>query len=277
MNTKPHYLSLLCVFKNEGHILKEWITHYLDRGFDHIYLINDNSTDGFLSVLSGFSPSKYTLYNNNVQFEKCGRQVKIYEKYSQDAISQSVWLAVLDLDEFLYSPICLNLKNIFLDFELQKLHQITVDWVHFGSSNRIHQPESVVNGFTLRQNLIDFKKTKHYGVKSIVYTKSLIGLKIHSHDVTDSDKTTLHVGWSTGSNVLLVNHYCIQSMDFFLNVKQKRGCVNRYLSTDERNLQMFRSLDFNDECDNRLMEQSHQVKLTSTQNQKAPVSSIMNA
>ena len=45
------YFTIGAVFKNEAHIMKEWIDHYLFHGVDHIYLINDNSNDKFLDIL----------------------------------------------------------------------------------------------------------------------------------------------------------------------------------------------------------------------------------
>ena len=37
-----HYLSVLAIFKNEGHIINEWLNHYLLEGVDHFYLIDLN-------------------------------------------------------------------------------------------------------------------------------------------------------------------------------------------------------------------------------------------
>ncbi len=253
MQDKMYYMSVLACFKNEAHILNEWICHYINRGFDHFYLINDHSTDNFQVVLDKF-PGKYTLYNNEIVFEKCGRQIEMYRHYSKEAISNSKWLAVMDLDEFLYSPLFVNLKSIFLGYELKSKQQITVDWVHFGSSNRINQPTNVVQSFTSRENFQTFRSKSYYGVKSIVFTQKLVALKIHVHEVEDPTQT-VHVGWSTNCNVLLVNHYAIQSLHFWMTVKMNRGDVNKFISTETRNLDMFKYLDNNDVDDFRLARQ----------------------
>jgi hypothetical protein len=39
------------VFKNESHILEEWLLHYIYRGIDHFYLVNDNSTDDYKYII----------------------------------------------------------------------------------------------------------------------------------------------------------------------------------------------------------------------------------
>ncbi len=257
---KPYYLCVIACFKNESHILHEWMKHYFSRGFDHIYLINDHSTDSFEQVLSQFPAESYTLYNNDVEFEKCGRQVKMYERFSKEAILKSTWLAVLDLDEFLYSPLKTNLKSLFLEFELNGIRQVTVDWVHFGSSSRIVQPSGgVVAGFLMRESFDTFRHKKYFGVKSIVLTATLKNIRIHQHEITkisEKDSDALRLGWTVNKNILLVNHYAIQSLQFFMDVKCVRGDSNRWIATNARNLEMFRAMDNNDIEDTRLRNQS---------------------
>ena len=34
------YLAIIATFKNEGHILIEWIEHYLKMGVDHFFFLN---------------------------------------------------------------------------------------------------------------------------------------------------------------------------------------------------------------------------------------------
>ena len=59
-----YYFSIGAIFKNESHILKEWLDHYFFHGVDHIYLINDNSTDKFLEILKPYIVKNVvTLYN----------------------------------------------------------------------------------------------------------------------------------------------------------------------------------------------------------------------
>ncbi len=49
-----HYLSVGCLFKNESHSIREWIQHYLSRGVDHLYLIDDDS----VAKIQGYIDSK---------------------------------------------------------------------------------------------------------------------------------------------------------------------------------------------------------------------------
>ena len=45
-----NFLCLICRFKNERHILFEFINHYLLEGIDQIILINDNSNDNYYKL-----------------------------------------------------------------------------------------------------------------------------------------------------------------------------------------------------------------------------------
>jgi len=59
MINKIYNFVVCSVFKNESHILEEWINHYLFHGVDHIYLVNDFSTDNYLDIINKYS-SKVT-------------------------------------------------------------------------------------------------------------------------------------------------------------------------------------------------------------------------
>ena len=85
---KPHQLLVLALFKNESHVLAEWVEHYLAEGATAIHLINNNSTDDFLSPLQDFIASGVvTLHHDSRQH--CQRQ--IYNEHLQHLRSQCRW------------------------------------------------------------------------------------------------------------------------------------------------------------------------------------------
>lgn len=68
------------VFKNEAHILKEWIDHYHIHNIDHIYLINDGSTDNFEIILKPYIDSGYvTLIHQTKNINVYPRQKIVYK------------------------------------------------------------------------------------------------------------------------------------------------------------------------------------------------------
>jgi hypothetical protein len=102
------------VFKNESHILEEWINHYLLHGVDHFYLVNDFSTDNFLSIIEKYK-EKITLYHNDIITENVGRQCLIYEKFN------------------IYIN---NNHNIHINYRCKESHHANLKL--FNSSNNIH-------------------------------------------------------------------------------------------------------------------------------------------
>jgi hypothetical protein len=244
-------LSICTVFKNEAHILDEWIRHYLARGVDHFYLINDHSTDDYKNILDTFG-DRITLFQNDVETSNLGRQSLIYEKYLRPVLNTSVWMAILDMDEFLYSPVTMDIRDILNKHV--RYAQVVVDWLHFGSSGNIQQPKSVVDGFPMRARMDTTKP--YYSYKSIFRTAALKGFGIHRQTVHGD---TLHIHSEEGSPVdLVINHYTIQSLDFFMRIKATRGDCDNNFQTFKlvRDRAYFDSYDVNDIKDLRLSQQN---------------------
>lgn len=245
-------LCICAVFKNESHILYEWIQHYLHRGVDHIYLVNDYSNDNFQEIIDALG-EKITLYNNDIITSSVGRQSMIYEKYFRPILETTKWVAILDLDEFLYSPYTTNLYSIINKYD--QYSQIIVDWLNFGSSDHKYQPQSVTDGF--RMHSIFDKSKNYYGFKSIFKSTDLINFNIHTHSVIGN---SLHIDFSDTCD-LIINHYPIQSLDFFMKIKSTRGDINNWIQTigKSRNLEYYKKYDNNDIYDDRLAIQNENI------------------
>lgn len=240
------YFTIGAVFKNESHIMKEWIEHYALHGVDHIYLINDNSTDSFIHILQPFIDTGFvTLYNNTLVFENVGRQTVLYNYFFQKHLKETQWFGIFDLDEFLYSPHEVNVKNVLRNYENAK--QLQVNWVHFGSSGHIKQPDNVVNNFLYRgeyNSSTNGPSGRYNSYKSIVNTRNTtnVQLNIHSHG-----RESINVSFREKDPKLLVNHYAIQSLEFWQKVKMVRGDCDKYYDSKawQRNMQLFSDCDRN--------------------------------
>lgn len=242
------------IFKNEAHILEEWLLHYISRGVEHFYLVNDNSTDDFFSIIDRYS-SYITLFHNQIQTNLVGRQSMICEKYFRLILNESKWFAILDLDEFLYSPIDIHLPTIFEKYDMYS--QIRINWLHFGSNDHLYQPQSVVEGF-LKRAVIDCGMP-YFSYKTVFKGNALIEFNIHSQTVNGNE---IYLQYDE-NNIpeLVINHYCIQSQDFWLRIKCTRGDVNNWFDSQklQRNLDYFKGYDINDIYDNRLYLQNKEI------------------
>ena len=77
-----HYLSVASIFKNESWGMKEWLDHYKFHGVDHVYLVNDFSTDNYLPILQPYVEEGFvTLYQNDNPERYTGRQIDMNNKF----------------------------------------------------------------------------------------------------------------------------------------------------------------------------------------------------
>ena len=113
-----YYFSIAAMFKNESWTLKEWIEHYKLHGADHIYLVDDFSDDDFLPILQPYIDSGYvTLFKSDVSERFTGRQIYVTNKYFLPIAKESKWIAQVDVDEFLYSPKVVDIKEVLKKYD----------------------------------------------------------------------------------------------------------------------------------------------------------------
>ena len=239
-----HWLCVYSQFKNEKHVLLEWIHHYFQEGADHIFLVDNESDDGFDSSMIQHIPH-VTLFQTRVRH----RQSDIARFIFQHSIKERyTWAIHLDMDEFLYSrryP-CLSdfLRVQSVENPLRKA--LVIPWKSFGSNGHKTQPPNVVDHFLLRDT--DFPQAENANLVKTLFQPRYYTLQAHTV-VAPSNKKE----WESFPHVLMeglaepfrknyrmwhlfdektldldsadlhLNHYQIQSLDFWTRVKMKRG------------------------------------------------------
>jgi hypothetical protein len=257
--TKKYYFSVGAIFKNEGHILREWIEHYFFHGAEHIYLINDNSSDNYIEILQPYIDSdKITLYHTDGQCNiPMERQQHYYNYFFRQHFGDTEWLGIFDLDEFLYSPHTIDVTKIIKKYDYNSI--IYINWVHFGSSGFIEQPDNVVNNFIHRGHYDSINNGpggRYNSFKAIVKTDKCSSLQIHTHNIIE--RLYMNVSFDLEDTPLLLNHYAIQSKDFWKKIKMTRGDSNLYydLQNWKRDMELFEQMDVNEVIDERLKNQN---------------------
>lgn len=207
------------IFKNESHILKEWIDHHKYHGIEHIYMINDHSSDDYLHIIKPYLDDGYVTLFHAPDCEKyVGIQDDLYNKFFLDVCKNWTWFGVIDLDEFLWSPESIDIKPI-LNRHMEYA-QILVTMVLFGSNGFINQPREVVKNFILRK-IDNGDYITNINIKGIVQSKYVDKFGIHWHSENFGKNINL-----TKTNELIINHYHIQSWEFFKKIKMTRGDAN---------------------------------------------------
>jgi hypothetical protein len=144
-----------------------------------------------------------------------------------------------------------HLPTIFEKYNSYSL--LSANWNNFGSNGHKYQPSSVVEGFSKRA-IKDSRPI--FSHKSIFKGSDLIHFDVHTSNVR-GDK--IHFD---GENAdLIINHYAIQSFDFFMRIKATRGDVNNWANTYniKRDEEYFERYDTNDIYDDRLYIQNKDI------------------
>lgn len=254
-------LTILGIFKNESHILEEWILHYLSEGAEHFYLINNDSTDEFEHIIEKYS-SLITYISDP---EKFGQSDKYNKYFLRRCKEETKWLAILDLDEFAYSRNGFLKITDYLNSIDENVDSIRLPWKLFASNGHIEQPSNVVNNFTKRQRHMNYKI---HVSKCIVRTKNLREIDMHRclfftvpHVEFLSNgqefleipiELQTYMRTNIESHCIHLNHYIIQSKTWFMKVKATRGSCATLENDNVRTLEYFESFDKNEIEDQEL-------------------------
>ena len=223
-----HKLSIMAIFKNETMNLKIWLDHYLWQGVEHFYLIDNDSNDNPLNILQEyidkgivtyyFKPEKYQQpqhYRNVFDIEKLKEKTK--------------WLCICDLDEFFFGT---EEKLVSAINEFNEYDVIYTNSFFYGSDNLIvhphdirtsiiHRQEDIANGIKYIFKTSCINDSSEIWIHWLVHSGSL-QKKILSTETFDNKKIRL-------------NHYIVQSLEYYQNVKMTRGDVsvpqNEYIRT----------------------------------------------
>jgi glycosyltransferase involved in cell wall biosynthesis len=256
------FLCLVSVFKNESHILEEWIQHYIKQGVDHFFLTDNGSTDNYMQILDKYISTGIVSLNINPERYKQSKHMNHY----LDKIKNYEWTIVCDLDEFIYARRDFSKISDYLRNLNENVNQIHIPWKLFGSNGHITQPDKVVPNFLKRQNYPD---TFQINCKCINRTKNIKTIDLHCCFLIDCSGLFTSDGNSIGysrrdfalisesileSSQLHLNHYAIQSWEWFKSVKMTRGDATSSSGDNIRNEGYFREYDhaciFDDELKN---------------------------
>jgi hypothetical protein len=228
-----YFLSICAIFKNESVGMQEWLEHYIKEGVEHFYLIDNGSTDNYLPIIEKYS-HYITLHKDDRKF----LQLQHYNNYFMPYKNDSNWVLVVDLDEYVYARLDYKKISNYLQTLAPDIGQVQISWKMFGSNNHIQQPSSIIKSFTTRLYY------RHPMVKSIYKCEFLNCIdELHCSNISNgqiiiSDGTIINKEKSSkllhpeyfniriydfSKEVLHLNHYPIQSYEWFKNVKATRG------------------------------------------------------
>lgn len=231
---QKYELTICTIFHDDAKWLPEWIEFHEKQGVEHFYLYNNGSTDDYLNILNPYIEKGLVELTdwmlpshsmNDFNFV----QGSAYSHCLKRIADEAKWCAVIDTDEFLFSPEGQLLTETLKDYDAYS--GVIVNWICYGTSGveKIPDGQKMIETLFLRAPM-DF--SDNHFAKSIVKPKDIrtcdnphyCKYKSGKHCVTEN-KTLHGMSMRTKSvsvKKLRINHYWPRDLDFFYNVKIDR-------------------------------------------------------
>lgn len=224
--------AIMAIFKNETMVLKTWLEHYIWQCVDHFYLIDNGSTDEPLTILQSYiDKGLVTYYYRPERF--CQAQHYRYIFDSENLKDCCKWLCICDLDEFFFGteqPLAKELDN-FDNYDVINTHSF-----FYGSDGLIDQPEDIRTAIVHRTDDI-VNGNKYIFKPSSVKDSSEVWIHWLVEPGTYQKKNGIN---STDNDTKIrLNHYVVQSLEYFQEVKMTRGDVSVSQNENIRTLDVF--------------------------------------
>jgi hypothetical protein len=160
---KPHFLVLVCMFKNEDWYLDEFIRYHILQGVDFFYLYSNENKPESMTILEPYVKAGYvkiidwpdsviqnipkdkrrTKWND---YKHISTQNLAFEHFTKNFKDKYRYVLKVDIDEFCvpaegYKSVRDVLKK---EFSESKTKAITIPRTDFGSNGHIKKPNGLV-------------------------------------------------------------------------------------------------------------------------------------
>lgn len=260
-------IAIVAIFKNEAQGMREWLDHYMWQGIDAVLLLDNGSTDDWKPILKKYD--RVTVQDAPLLHH----QKQYYEESLFWLHNERIDIAVFaDLDEYFFSLDGRSLQEILLEFffdpYMDDVSELFVPWSMFGPSGFVQQPKSVRESFTWRRR--DGPGIQYTNGKTFFRVRDVSNAEIHVPQIRNGilvyagDRFEGEVfpdmfdpnvvDENTSGPPLQLNHYLVQSEEFYKTVKMKRGAADIPEHSIIRTWEYFREHDYHDMEDKALKE-----------------------
>ncbi len=199
MNYK-YFLSVCTCIKNEKKYIDSFIEHYLQEGVNHIYIINNGSTDNIEEYIDCHKFSQHiTLINDNRDMKVLtdnsgpeGHRALLNDNLYDLIRKETQWAAIVDADEYIYGKNGHTIRSFLLSLD-ETIGCIYVLWNIINPLLETETNRMRLNYDKINELTYNIKYANDFG-KSIVRTSML----------RDEDKLWLH---KIKVNGLTINNY----------------------------------------------------------------------
>jgi FkbM family methyltransferase len=234
-NNKKYKFCIMAIFKNETMNLRIWLDHYLWQGVEHFYLIDNGSTDNPLDILNEYIDKEIvTYYYRAEKYQQPQHYRYVFD--NENLKNKTQWLSICDLDEFFFGT---NKKLInVLEDDFSNFDIIYTNSYFYGSDNLINHPKDIRTAIVHRQENLECG-TKYIFKPSIITDSSEIWIHWLVHSGTLQKK--IFNKETFDMKIIRLNHYNIQSLEYFQKVKMTRGDVSVVENENIRDMNVFKN------------------------------------
>ena len=133
--------ALCCIVKNENRYIREYVEHYKNIGFDHIYMYDNNELDGerLEDVIGDYINSGFvTIIEKYRGAHGVDTQTNAYEECFREHKHEYDWMAFFDADEFLMlDDKYKTISDVLCLPQYYSYNAILLCWKNYGDNNII--------------------------------------------------------------------------------------------------------------------------------------------
>jgi hypothetical protein len=216
LGTRPPVgLAVCAIFRNEARYLAEWVAFHRVQGVEHFYLYDNLSTDDWRSELA---PEIASGVVEVIHWTPEPGQLPAYDDCLERHRNDARWIAMIDIDEFLFSPAGRQLPDVLRDFDTHPA--VVANLRFFGANGYQHPPDGLV-----MENYPMRARDDHPSnglVKSIVYPRMTLSadtanyFHLRGNPVDENGAPALwRLREPATADLLRINHYYAKSEQQF--------------------------------------------------------------
>ena len=145
-------ISIVAIVKDEAEYIEEWLQFHIFMGIEHFYIYDNNSSDDTAKILKEYEKRGLVTY---IFWPGICQQIPAYSNAINSFKNDSIYIAFIDVDEFLFSPtgnkifdeldqIWNQYKESYNPLFEKKPAAIGVNWRRYGTSFYTDRPDDLV-------------------------------------------------------------------------------------------------------------------------------------
>ena len=253
-------ISIAAIIRDEGEYIREWLTYHKLAGIEHVYLMNNESTDGIAEIIRDFTESGFV---DLIDFPGNAVQIEAYNYVIKNFKNENKYIAFIDADEFLF-PMKQGEKLLDVIERImskdKKAGGVAVNWRVFGSSGFEKKPEGgVLESFVHRafedgpgnvciKTIVNPRRVfKWYHVHYPVYMCGFYSIDENGNIVE---------GWQNELSEikeLRINHYFCKSKEEWIKRRSRGRATIKDGKQKYRTIEEFNQHDKNDIFDDSML------------------------